>query len=91
MKKVLMLASELKCSIVTKDMASHRSLVSFLKGKGMIGECQVYTVDLRIGDAKAIEIAFSDAIFDEAVKIEGQHTTVYVPSEFADKFREVVP
>jgi hypothetical protein len=91
MKKVMMLASTLKCSIIVKDLASNRSLVSFLRGKEIIGECKIYSVDLKLGEEKAMEIAFSEETFNEAVTITGNHATVIVPKEYEQQFREVVP
>jgi hypothetical protein len=91
MKKVVMTASEIGCSIVVKDMASTRSLLSFLKGKGLIKDFQVYAVDFQIGEAKCMEISFTDNVFDEAVTIEGKISTVIVPAEYKEVFKGIVP
>jgi hypothetical protein len=91
MKKVIMLASTLKCSVIVKEAASNRSLVSFLRKEKLIGDCQIYSVDVKLDGEKAIEIAFSDQVFDQAETIKGDHTQVIVPAEFVDRFREIVP
>jgi hypothetical protein len=91
MRKVMILASELKCSIVVKDLASNRSLLSFLKSKNLISEFNVYAVDVKFGDDKGMEVSFSDTLFDEAVKIDGKNTSIIVPKEYEKEFREVVP
>jgi hypothetical protein len=91
MKKVIMTASELGCSVIIKDLASNRSLISFLRSKELIKPCQIFSVDMKFGEDKCMEIAFSDAIFNEAVTITGNHATVIVPAEYQKEFREVVP
>lgn len=91
MKKVIMIASELGCSIVVKDLASTRSLLSFLKGKEMIKEFQVYAVDFQIAGSKCMEISFTDKVFDEAVTVEGKTSTVIVPAEHKEAFQGIVP
>jgi hypothetical protein len=91
MKRVLMKASELECSVIVKDLASNRSLVSFLRGKDVIKPCSIYSVEVKLDDEKAMEVAFSDQVYAEAVLLRGNHTAIMVPAEFKAEFEGIVP
>jgi hypothetical protein len=91
MKRVLMKASELECSVIVRDLASNRSLVSFLRGKDMVKPCSIYSVELRLDGEKAMEVAFSDRVYDEAVLVRGDHTAIMVPAELKAEFEGIVP
>ena len=91
MKKVLLRASELGCSVIIKDLASNRSLVSFLRGKELIKPASIYSVELKLDDEKAMEVAFSDTVYDEAVLLRGNHTAIMVPAELKAEFEGIVP
>jgi hypothetical protein len=91
MKKVLLKASELGCSVIVKDLASNRSLVSFLRSKELIKPCSIYSVEISIDNEKAMEVAFSDEVYAEAILLRGKNTAIMVPAEFRAEFEGIVP